>query len=99
MSKDIFEKKLEQCDVEYKWQYEYLDSQICDIEDEELQIAEQIEELKVERKICEKMGENDEAKEIENDIKENEEYLEYLYRKEDVMEDLWEDMICNILKD
>lgn len=96
---NIFEQKLEECDYDIQCKYNYIDNQCCECEDEELEIVKEIAELEVELSIAKRLGRMDEVKEIENDIKEDKEYLNYLEDREDILEDLWEEMYFDILKD
>lgn len=96
---NVIEKKLGECNIEVQYRFNYIDNQCCEVEDEQLEIIQEIEELNVELEIAKRMSNDEEAKQIEQAIKEDGSYLEYLYEREEILEDLWEEELSKILLD
>ena len=98
----IIEQKLQDCDVEAIWRFNYLDDQCCQVEDEQLEVGKKIEETKVEIEVLKRMDEDENDMEIKNLEEELDDLFvekDRLYEREDILEDLWEEMLIEILKD
>lgn len=99
---ELFEKKLEDCDAEVIWRYNYIDSECCKVSDDELSVGEEIEQLKVEIEILKRMGEaeNDiEIKNLEDDLDDLFIEKDRLWEREEILEDMWEDEFFKIMQD
>lgn len=101
MKKDIgiIEQKLQDADVESIWRFNYLNDQCCQVEDEQLEVGRKIEEIKVEIEVSKRIDEDMEVTNLEEELDELLEEKDRLYEREDVLEDLWEQMVVEILKD
>ena len=98
----IIEQKLQDCDVETIWRFNYLDDQCCACEDDQLEVGRKIEETKVEIEVLKRMDEDENDMEIKNLEEELDDLFvekDRLYEREDILEDLWEEMLIEILKD
>ena len=98
-----FEDALDMCDVEIQERYSYLDSLLCELDDEMLETYKEIEYAKVDEEICKRLIESDfddkkeELVHIQKRLNRLTEKLDYLQVKYDITDDLYEEMFLSIL--
>jgi hypothetical protein len=94
---DIFQKRLDEVDAEVKWRYDYINDKCCSIEDEELEVAKTIVELEVDLEVARILKNEEELKSLIKDITRNKKYLENLYEKSEVYEDLFDEVFSQVM--
>ena len=90
-----FEGKLDECDIEIIWKWNYIFDSVEEVQDKEMELAQEIAELKVENEIAERMEEYNKVN--VNELKKKEEELNYLEDKEAVLEDMEDEMYAAIM--
>ncbi|MSU01390.1 hypothetical protein [Tissierella pigra] len=98
-----FEDALDMCDYDIKVKFAYLDNLLCDLDDDISEVFEEIAYAEVDEEICNRLIESDFEDERERLFKINQrqmklaEELDYLQVKYDIVEDLYEEVLFNIL--
>ncbi|WP_313757168.1 hypothetical protein [Tissierella sp.] len=99
-----FEEALDICDYDIKERFYYLDDLLCELDDEIMETSAEVIYADVDEEICKRLIESDFEDERERLFKTNQrqrklaEELDYLQVKYDITEDLYEEMLFNILK-
>lgn len=95
---DLIEKKLDDADVETRWRYEYIDEKCYELEDEQLEVEKTIVELEVDLEVATILEDKEEIENLTQDIKKNKEYLDHIYKKNEVLEDLFDEALISLLE-
>lgn len=99
MKEVTFYGLLEECDYSVQCRVKYLDEQLCDCDDEVLEVVAEIERLKVEKEVAFALEDYKEAERYNKLIYWQSKLLEYLEDRYEALLDLWDDVYFNVLKD
>lgn len=103
-NKMTFEDALDLCDFEIQCRYNYLDELLCEIDNEIMYLTEEIEKVKVNRKVAEEMLERgfesarDKMIEANRDRVKLNKKLKYLEEEYEIVMDKYDEIFINILE-
>lgn len=101
--KMTFEDALDLCDFEIKCRYDYLDELLCNIDDEIMYLAEEIERANIDKEVAEEMLDlgfeeaRDKMIEANRERVELNKRLKYLEEKYEITMDLFDEVFLGIL--
>ena len=96
---DVFEERLGLLDPEVRLRFEYIDKACCVIEDKQVETLKMRIAMEVELEVAKRLGEIDKMYKLFKDIEISKNDSYFLDKKLEVLEDMFDEMILDILAD
>ncbi|NMA73520.1 MAG: hypothetical protein GX963_05035 [Bacteroidales bacterium] len=96
-NENLFQKALDMCPAEIQIRFNYINDLLCDTNDEVYECFTNIQKLEVDEEVLEKINDFFEIAKVNRERVNLQRKLEYLEAKEDILEDMFDEMLLNIL--